>query len=233
MESLKASILLLEDDPNLGRVVQEHLHLNGYRVTLCADGEAGVATSRDSSFDICLVDIMLPRMDGFSFAEQFRNEHPETPFIFLTARSMKEDKIRGFKIGCDDYVTKPFSIEELLLRIEAVLKRTRRDSGDHDQTVFAIGAFSFDYTRLLLSRGRKQQKLTPREADLLRLLCKRINRTLAREVALKEIWGNDSYFSGRSMDVYISKLRKYLKDDTSVEIMGIHGQGFRLVVGDR
>jgi DNA-binding response OmpR family regulator len=231
VETRKAKILLLEDDPNLGRMVQEHLQMNGYQVDLCTDGLAGIETARDNKFDLCLVDIMLPKLDGFSFAEQFRRRNSDTPFIFLTARSLKEDRIRGFKTGCDDYITKPFSIEELLLRIDAVLRRTRRESLSTNQTVFELGAFRFDYTRSVLYHGQRQQKLTPKEAELLRLLCCHINRTLNREDALKEIWGNDSYFSGRSMDVYVSKLRKYLKADPSVVIMGIHGQGFRLVIG--
>ena len=230
MTSVKADILLLEDDPNLGQVVKEHLEMNGYRVTLCVDGESGLETSEDNQFDLCLVDIMLPKLDGFRFAEQFRVMRPDTPFIFLTARSLKEDRIRGFKTGCDDYITKPFSVEELLLRIEAVLRRTGRETASHDQSPFSLGSFSFDYTRSILSRGEHHQRLTPREADLLRLLCKYANRTLPREVALREIWGSDGYFNGRSMDVYISRLRRYLKDDPAIEIMGIHGQGFRLVI---
>jgi DNA-binding response OmpR family regulator len=230
MTETKAHILLLEDDPNLGLVVQEHLHMNGYEVTLCADGQAGADVVKERKFDLCLVDIMLPKLDGFSFAEQFRNGDPDTPLIFLTARSMKEDKIKGFKIGCDDYITKPFSVEELLLRIEAVLKRSRKADAPLDQTEFTIGQYHFDYTRSVLTRKKHHQKLTPKEADLLKLLCQHMNQTLGREQALREIWNNDSYFSGRSMDVFISKLRKYLKDDPSVEIMGIHGQGFRLVV---
>jgi DNA-binding response OmpR family regulator len=235
MTDRRTRILLLEDDPNLGQVVQEHLHMNGYEVTLCVDGQAGAETAESETFDLCLIDVMLPKMDGFTFAEQFRQRRPDVPFIFLTARSLKEDRIRGFKTGCDDYITKPFSIEELLLRIEAVLKRVRRAGPGDDQAVFELGLYRFDYTHSVLIRGRKQQKLTPKEADLLRLLCRHMNRTLSRQTALQEIWGSDSYFSGRSMDVYISRLRKYLKADPSVEIMGIHGQGFRLVVdrGDR
>ncbi len=232
MAATKASILLLEDDANLSMVLQEHLQMNSYEVTLCADGQAGVEMVSERSFDLCLVDVMLPRLDGFSFAKQFRRTNTDTPLIFLTARSMKEDRIKGFRIGCDDYVTKPFSIEELLLRIEAVLKRSGRAGGMTEQAEFRLGRYHFDYTRSVLTRGRHRQKLTPREADLLRLLCRYRNQTLSRETALKEIWKDDSYFSGRSMDVYISRLRKYLKSDNSVEIMGIHGQGFRLIVDE-
>jgi DNA-binding response OmpR family regulator len=232
MAASKASILLLEDDANLSMVLQEHLQMNNYEVTLCADGQAGVEIVSERSFDLCLVDVMLPKLDGFSFAKQFRLTNSETPLIFLTARSLKEDRIKGFRIGCDDYVTKPFSIEELLLRIEAVLKRSGSAGRMTEQTEFQLGQYHFDHTRSVLTRGRRRQKLTPREADLLRLLCRHKNKTLSRETALKEVWRDDSYFSGRSMDVYISRLRKCLKDDASVEIMGIHGQGFRLVVDE-
>ena len=230
MSTNKATILLVEDDPNLGLVVQEHLRMNGYEVVLCADGLAAVEAAREKMFDLCLIDVMLPGLDGFSFSQKLRKTRPETPFIFLTARSLTEDKIHGFKLGCDDYITKPFSVEELLLRIEVVIKRSRNSAADTGASEFQIGTFCFDHTRSTLVREGVQQKLTAREADLLRLLCLHINQTLVREDALKEIWGDDSYFSGRSMDVYISKLRKYLKDDPSIEIMSIHGKGFRLVV---
>jgi two-component system, OmpR family, response regulator VicR len=224
-------ILLLEDDPNLGSILQEHLHMKGFDVKLCGNGEDGLTVYRREKFDLCLVDVMMPKKDGFTFAREVREEDQETPLIFLTAKSLKEDKIEGFKIGCDDYVTKPFSIEELMFRIEAVLKRSHvRPAADETQTQFSIGAYGFDYTRHILSHGSTQLKLTPKESELLRLLCLHMNETVERDYALRTIWGNESYFSGRSMDVFVSKLRKYLKDDSHIEIMGIHGKGIRLVV---
>jgi DNA-binding response OmpR family regulator len=224
-------ILLLEDDANLGLILQEQLQLNGFDVTLCVDGEQGTTAYHRGRYDLCLVDVMMPRKDGFSFARDVRKHDQEIPLVFLTAKSLKEDKIEGFRIGCDDYLTKPFSMEELLLRIRAVLKRSKSPL-QHEElpTQFTIGKYTFDYTQQLLTLADTQYKLTPRESDLLRLLCLHLNQTLERGVALREIWGDDNYFSGRSMDVFISKLRKYLKDDPRVTIMGIHGKGFRLVV---
>ena len=224
-------VLLLEDDANLGAVLQEHLQMQGFTVTLCIDGVKGLEAFKADEFDICLVDIMMPRKDGFSFARDVRSVDSEIPLIFLTAKAMKEDKIQGFKIGCDDYVTKPFSIEELMLRIRAVMRRRGKPDESEMPTSFEIGSYTFDYPRQSLARNKEQRRLTPREADLLRLLCKSVNRTVRREDALKEIWDDDGYFAGRSMDVFISKLRKYLKDDPRVEILGIHGKGVRLVVG--
>jgi two-component system OmpR family response regulator len=173
---------------------------------------------------------MMPRKDGFTFAREVRAADRNMPLIFLTAKSLKDDKIKGFEIGCDDYITKPFSMEELLLRIQAVLRRSKGQTGGETAVEFRIGSYVFDSHRQILSRGDVQQKLTSRESELLRLLCLHMNDTLERNQALREIWGNETYFSGRSMDVFISKLRKYLKDDQRVEIMSIHGKGFRLMV---
>jgi DNA-binding response OmpR family regulator len=224
-------ILLLEDDANLGMILQEQLELNGFEVILCVDGEQGSAAYGRGKFDLCLVDVMMPRKDGFTFAREVRRHDENTPLIFLTAKSLKEDKIEGFKIGCDDYLTKPFSMEELLLRIQAILKRSKGYANQVEMpTQFAIGKFTFDYIQQRLVGGETEYKLTPKESDLLRLLCLNMNQTLERGVALRQIWGDENYFSGRSMDVFISKLRKYLKDDPRVVIMGIHGKGFRLVV---
>jgi two-component system response regulator VicR len=233
MMAARHRILLLEDDPNLGQIVQEHLQMNGYDVRLCANGEDGADAFRHEEYDLCLVDIMMPRKDGFTFAREVRARDQETPIIFLTAKSLKEDRIEGFKIGGDDYITKPFSVEELLLRIQAVLKRTKGAtpvSAENLPTDFALGSYKFDFNRRILRKGKTEQKLTPKEADLLRLLCLKMNDTLTRDEALREVWGDDSYFSGRSMDVFVSRLRKYLRDDDRVEIMGVHGKGFRLVV---
>jgi DNA-binding response OmpR family regulator len=223
-------ILLLEDDANLGAVLAEHLQLNGYEVTLCTDGVQGLKAYADQTYDLCLVDIMMPKKDGFAFAADVRKHDENVPLIFLTARSMKEDRIKGFKVGCDDYITKPFSVEELLLRMQAVLKRCKGGPSGEPPSVFNIGRYRFDYTRQLLILENTQTKLTPKECDLLRLLCIHMNQTLTRELALREVWDNESYFSGRSMDVFISRLRKYLRDDPAVQILGIHGKGFRLVV---
>lgn len=224
-------ILLLEDDPNLGILIEEHLCLQGYEVVRCPDGEQGLTSFSNGQYDLCLVDVMMPKLDGFAFAEKVRSRNAEIPIMFLTAKSLKEDKIRGFKIGCDDYLTKPFSIEELLLRILAILKRTRNGSGEKSLPIpFPLGKYIFDYRRQLLALKSKQYKLTSKEADLLRLLCLSLNQTLPRETALKQIWGEESYFNSRSMDVFVSRLRKYLKEDPRVEILSVHGAGFRLVV---
>lgn len=229
--STRPRILLLEDDANFGSILQEHLQMQGFDVVLCVNGEEGFACFLQNSFDICLVDVMMPKMDGFTFARNLRAYDNQMPLIFLTARSMKEDKIEGFRIGCDDYITKPFSIEELLLRIQAVLRRSTTNLAEESApAIFAIGNYTFDYNRRSLILGERYQKLTPREADLLRLLAVNINTTLAREKALRDVWGDESYFTGRSMDVFISRLRKYLKGDSRVEIVSIHGKGFRLTV---
>lgn len=225
----KIKILLLEDDPNLGMILQEHLTMNSFEVKLCPDGQAGLDCWTDDQFDLCLVDIMMPKLDGFSFVEAIRKNKSEVPVIFLTAKSLKEDKIKGFQIGCDDYITKPFSIEELLLRIEAILRRTR-NMVDEEVSTYSIGKYIFDYNRQTLTIKKDKKKLTTREADLLQLLCQNMNQIVEREKALSDIWQTDSFFAGRSMDVFISKLRKYLKQDPDIEIIGVHGKGFRLVV---
>jgi two-component system response regulator VicR len=228
---MKPSVLLLEDDPNLGLILQEHLELNGYAVKLCVNGEQGLTAFSRSRYTLCLVDVMMPRKDGFTFAREVRQRDTQTPLICLTARSLKEDRIEGLKIGADDYVTKPFSMEELLLRIQAVLKRSGREHPPEDRPAsFAIGSYTFDYTARMLRRNSHSRTLTAREADLLRLLCVHINAILDRSLALKEIWNDDSYFNGRSMDVFVSKLRKYLKDDPNIAILSVHGRGLSLVV---
>jgi DNA-binding response OmpR family regulator len=223
-------VLLLEDDPNLGMIVQEHLQLNGYEVTLCVNGQEGLSSFGQKEYDLCLVDIMMPKIDGFTFAREIRKKDDEIPLIFLTAKSLKEDKIEGFKIGCDDYITKPFSVEELILRVQAVLKRAKRSEFDDVPTYFEIGDYSFDSQKQLLKGRKKDYSLTSKESELLRLLCHHQDRTMERNVALNKIWSDESYFSGRSMDVFISKLRKYLKDDPRIEIINVHGKGFKLIV---
>jgi len=206
--------------------------MNGFGVKLCVNGEEGSASYRRGKYDLCLVDVMMPRKDGFSFARDVRAVDRETPIIFLTARALKEDRIEGLKIGADDYLTKPFSMEELLLRIKAVLRRAgRREEEAAPPVAFSLGAYAFDPVKRTLSRGRSSRKLTARESDLLRLLCLHMNATLERDAALRELWGDDSYFNSRSMDVFISRLRKYLAADPGVEIMNVPGKGLRLVVG--
>jgi DNA-binding response OmpR family regulator len=227
----KKKILLLEDDQNLGFMVQENLELRGYSVRRCTNGNDGLLAYREGSFDLCLVDIMMPKKDGFSFARDVRKIDQRIPLIFLTARAMKEDKIEGFEAGADDYVTKPFSMEELVLRIRAVLKRTTSSvQGTDARAIIEIGSYMFDVERQVLQHHAKKQKLTTKETDLLRLLCLHINATLPRDVALKTIWGDDSYFNGRSMDVFISRLRGHLRDDPSIEIINVHGVGYKLIV---
>jgi DNA-binding response OmpR family regulator len=226
----KAKILLLEDDHNLGLIIAEHLRLNGYDVDLCKDGKAGLAKYGETSYDLCLVDIMMPKMDGFTFAAEIRKRDDAIPLIFLTAKSLQDDKIKGFKLGCDDYITKPFSVEELLLRIQAVLKRSRKAVKETGRHLFTIGEYSFDSEQRILASKSGEYKLTSKESELLRLLCLHENEVLDRGQALKEIWGDEGYFNSRSMDVFLTKWRKYLKDDSNISIVNIHGRGFKLLV---
>jgi two-component system, OmpR family, response regulator VicR len=229
-------VLLLEDDPNLGLIIKESLERRGFDVTLRVNGEEGLQAYRASRFDLCLVDVMMPVRDGFSFAQEMRREDDETPLIFLTARSLVEDRIAGFRIGCDDYVTKPFSMEELLLRIAAVLRRRRAPRGAGDAggqpvaEVFSIGRYTFDYRRQILRCDTEERSLTDKESEVLRLLCLHRDQVLERSLALREIWGEESYHCSRSMDVFISRLRKYFKDDRRITIRVVHGRGFRLMV---
>lgn len=223
-------ILLVEDDPNLGQILNEYLSLKGYETKLCRDGEEGVKAFKREAFDLCLFDVMLPKKDGFSMAKEIRRDDKVTPIIFLTAKSMKEDTIEGFKIGGDDYITKPFSMEELLLRIQAILRRTAEKNPQiSDQKIFEFGSFRFDFDKQILSWDGGENRLTSKESELLRLLCLHENQPLDRSTALKIIWRDDSYFNARSMDVYIAKLRKMLKADESVQIITIHGSGFKLI----
>ncbi len=225
-----AKILLIEDDPNLGLILQENLQLQGFEVELCVDGEEGRTSFLQNQFDLCLLDVMLPKKDGFTLAGEIRKINQDIPLIFLTAKSLREDRIEGFKIGGDDYITKPFSMEELLLRIQAVLKRSQHSTVEGNQKIFSIGDYEFDTGKQVLQNQNKKQKLTYKEAELLRLLCLHKNTIMERELALKLIWGDDNFFNGRSMDVFITKLRKYLKKDNRIQIVNVHGKGFKLVV---
>lgn len=225
----KAKILLVEDDPNLSDVLTDFLEMLGYRVVLAVDGSKGLDEFNNEKFDLLLLDVMLPVMDGFSLATEIRKTDANIPIIFLTARGQMEDRINGFRLGCDDYIAKPFSSEELSLRIEAILRRCRLESRPAVES-FLLGQFVFDPANFELRKKDKRINLTPKEAALLRVLCEHKNMLLTREKALKEVWGDDDYFIGRSMDVFITKLRKYLKDDPDVAIVNVHGTGFRMEV---
>ncbi len=227
----KAKILLVEDDRNLGIVIHDYLEMSDYKVILARNGQEGLDEFKQNSYSLVLLDIMLPLVDGFSVAEEIRKTDCETPIIFMTAKSLKEDRIKGFKLGADDYITKPFSTEELKLRISAVLRRTKyKNNAVSPNIVFTIGQHTFDYTSHLLISAGNERRLTKREAELLHLLCQNMNRILRRDIALKTIWGEDDYFMGRSMDVYITKLRKMLGTDPDVSIVNIHNTGFKLDV---
>lgn len=227
-------ILLVEDDPNLGLLLQDYLQLKGkFDVVLCKDGEEGLRAFTKQTYDLLILDVMMPKKDGFTLGKDVRKINPDVPIIFATAKAMIEDKTQAFNLGGDDYITKPFRIEELLLRINALLKRTDKGAdkkGDDSPAQFKLGSYSFDYTAQLVTRGDVNQKLSTKEAELLRLLCLRKNEVLTREEALLNIWHDDNYFNGRSMDVFLSKIRKYLKDDPSVEIINVHGRGYKLLI---
>ena len=224
----KLKILLCEDDENLGMLLREYLQAKGYVTELCADGEAGYKAFLKSKFDICVLDVMMPKKDGFTLAQEIRTSNVDVPIIFLTAKTLKEDILEGFKIGADDYITKPFSMEELVFRIEAIIRRTKGKK-NKESTVYRIGQFTFDTQKQLLCLGDEQRKLTTKENELLALLCSHANEILQRDFALKTIWIDDNYFNARSMDVYITKLRKHLKDDPQIEIINIHGKGYKLI----
>lgn len=229
--SNKTNILLVEDDPNLGSLLQEYIIAKGYNCQLETDGDKGLKAFLQGSFDLCALDVMMPIKDGFTLAKEIRNTDKNIPIIFLSAKSLKEDKIEGFQSGADDYLTKPFSMEELLLRIKAILRRTQGEGAvKQEKKHFEIGELSFDYDRRILKeKSGNESKLTSKEADLLKLLCENTNDVLERSVALNKIWKDDSYFNARSMDVYITKLRKYLKADPKLEIVNMHGRGFKLL----
>lgn len=227
-------VLLAEDDANLGSLLRDYLKAKGYEVTLCTNGEDALNAFRTAIFEICLLDVMMPRKDGFTLGREIRALHNSVPLLFLTARNGIADKTEGFNIGADDYLTKPFNMEELLLRIKALLRRTQGtpELPVAEATTFRLGLFTFDHSTRTLSKGDTSNRLTTREADLLRLLCLHRNQVLRRDTALKLIWGDDSYYNARSMDVFITRLRKYFKADPSVEILNIHGSGYRLLAGE-
>ncbi len=229
MEAIKPKILLCEDDTNLGMVLKNYLELNDYEVVLERDGRLGLAAFQREKFDICLLDVMMPNMDGFTVAEEIRDINPDVPLFFLSAKTMKDDIIQGYKLGADDYITKPFDSDVLLLKIKAILKRNEELHKEEANAEFDLGKYHFNPRLRELVVNGKTQTLSPKENELLKMLSEYKNDLLPREAALKKIWGSDTYFNGRSMDVYIAKLRKYLKEDEKLEIVNIHGNGFRLV----
>jgi DNA-binding response OmpR family regulator len=223
----KARILYVEDDETLGFVTRDNLEQNNYNIDHHMDGKSGLKAFEKKGYDLCLLDVMLPEMDGYELAENIRKHNSEIPILFLTAKSMKEDRIHGLKLGADDYITKPFSIEELILKIEVFLKRKYIATPDSDE--YKVGIFTLDYKNLKLISENSESNMTQKEADLMKLLVENIGNTLRREDILKKLWGENDYFLGRSMDVFISRLRKYIKSDSSLIIENVHGVGFRLI----
>jgi DNA-binding response OmpR family regulator len=230
---MKHKVLLVEDDENLGFVTKDFLDMSGFDVTLATDGKTGLDKYAQDIYDIIILDVMMPIVDGFTVAEKIRKNDKHTPIIFLTARSMKADRIKGFHLGGDDYLTKPFSTEELKLRIEAIIRRTGNGVDTADKEEYTIGPFKFNYLEhSLISPKLGEKHLTKREAEVLKMLCQYQNKILRREVALRAIWGDDDYFMGRSMDVYITKLRKILKTEEGVSIINVHNTGFKLEISE-
>jgi DNA-binding response OmpR family regulator len=223
------NILLCEDDENLGMLLREYLQAKGYAAELCVDGEAGYKAFLKNKYNMCVLDVMMPKKDGFTLAKEIRDINADTPIIFLTAKTLKDDILEGFKVGADDYITKPFSMEELTLRIEAILRRVRGKKV-RERDSYKIGRFNFDTQKQVLTIDGVSTKLTTKESELLALLCAHANEVLQRDYALKTIWIDDNYFNARSMDVYITKLRKHLKADENIEIINIHGKGYKLII---
>lgn len=226
-----ANILLVEDDPNLSMVLQDYLEMLDYRIILATNGEEGITSFSQHKYDLCILDVMMPKKDGFTLAEEIREKDKNVPIIFLTAKSLKEDRIKGFRAGCDDYITKPFSTEELSLRIEAILRRCLNQKSAKQENLaktYTLGTFTFEPANMILSGPEGVRTLTRKETALLGILCENKTMLVTREFLLKEIWGDDDYFLGRSMDVFIAKLRKYLSADPALAITNVHGAGFKL-----
>lgn len=228
----KARLLVVEDDPNLGDILKEYLEMKGYEPTLCRDGEEGWNKFKKDKFDLCLLDIMMPKKDGFTLAKEIKKVQEDLPILFLTAKNQKDDIIEGLKIGADDYLTKPFSMEELLLRVNAILRRTQKSEEKSSLKLYNFGDFVLHYDEQIIEGPSGKTKLTSKENELIRLLASELNKLVNRSHALKQIWGDDSYFNARSMDVYLSKIRKILKDDPKVQIITVHGEGFKMIVGE-
>jgi len=225
------SVLLVEDDPNFGMILKDYLELNDYHVILAKDGIEGIIEYRKNNFDICILDVMMPRKDGFTLAKEIKNVNPDQAIVFLTAKSMKDDIMKGYLAGADDYLTKPFDSDVLLAKIKAIIARNKRNDLP-EQENYTVGNYSFDPKLRVLSGYGETRKLSPKESELLKLMLQYKNDLLPRSVALLKIWKDDNYFTGRSMDVYVAKLRKYLKADNSIEIQNIHSEGFTLILGD-
>jgi DNA-binding response OmpR family regulator len=231
MESYNTRVLLAEDDKNLGSVLTSYLEAKGYPTTLCGNGQEAFDQFKNDTYDFCIIDVMMPVKDGFTLAREIREIDKKTPILFLTAKSMQEDKLKGFALGADDYITKPFSMEELLVRMKAIIRRTTESrTMETSRNIYEIGKLNFDYNRQILKTPEDEQKLTSKESELLKMLCDNVNQVLDRSMALKKIWNDDSYFNARSMDVYVTKLRKYLKADPNIELINVHGVGFKMVV---
>ncbi|MFT5969928.1 MAG: two-component system OmpR family response regulator [Flavobacteriales bacterium] len=224
-----AHILLVEDDPNFGSVLCDYLEMNGFRVTYCVDGNKGYSAFKNNLFDLCLLDVMMPYKDGFSLAKDIKASGSDVPVVFLTAKNMKADVLKGFQLGADDYLTKPFDSEVLLYKIKAILHRNGMQEKERKEEYF-VNDYTYKVDYRVLIYKEEERKLSPKEADLLELLCRFQNEILPRDYALSRVWKESNYFTGRSMDVYITKLRKYFKEDPSIQIINVHGQGFRLIV---
>lgn len=230
MENQKVKVLLAEDDKNLGTILKSYLEAKGYPATLCVNGEEAYQEFNKNDYDFCILDVMMPVKDGFTLAKEIRSIDKKVPILFLTAKSMADDKLKGFDIGADDYLTKPFNMEELLARMEAIIRRSISDEKEGPEgDTYQLGKMEFNFVRQTLSMDKEEVKLTSKEAALLKLLCQNLNNVVDRSVALNKIWLDDSYFNARSMDVYVTKLRKYLKMDPGVELINVHGVGFKLV----
>lgn len=233
MDNNKIKVLLVEDDENLGSLLKQYLMVKNYETDLRLNGVEGYNAFMKNQYDICILDVMMPKKDGYSLAKDIRKINSEIPIIFLTAKSMKEDILEGFQTGADDYITKPFNMEELLFRIEAILRRTKKDGATKEKNSFKLGKYQFDANKqVLINDDGQSSKLTTKESELLKLLCNNKNKVLERNLALKTVWSDDSYFNARSMDVYITKLRKHFKDEPAVEIINVHGKGYKLIVSD-
>jgi DNA-binding response OmpR family regulator len=224
------SILLVEDEENFGSVLKNYLELSDYIVTLCTDGNKGLSSFKNNIYDLCIVDVMMPERDGFSLATEIKKINPDIPLIFLTAKKLKEDILKGYQIGADDYITKPFDTEVLLYKLKAILSRNGSQIKKEEKLIYSFGQFNFNTEIRELKSETTTKKLSPKESELLKLLCENLNEVVSRDLALNKIWKDNNYFTTRSMDVFIAKLRKYLKEDSAIEIINVHGNGFRLLV---
>ncbi len=227
---MKVKILLVEDDTSLGFIISDQLKSDGYKVTLCTDGAEGFKRFNEEEFHMCIFDVMMPKKDGFTLASDIRKINNHIPILFLTAKSNDEDKVQGFKSGGDDYLTKPFNVEELQLRVAALLRRVNITLVAKDESSYQIGEYTFDTVNFQLKHDNFEKSLTKKEAQILKILCKFMNQVVARDIVLTGVWGQDDYFVGRSLDVFITKLRKYLKEDEKIQIANVHGIGFKLEV---